>query len=459
MRCPSAKDWDRLAMDLLEPAEAERLLAHARSCAACREQFQAARRAHTDRVRMYEAFDRDHDELREQLLAALPDDSPRRSGAGRLVRGWYRLGDYVMSLNTTAGRRAAALLAPAACILIAVAIFLVPDNVVFAAVLERVRQAKTIVCRVEGNVSSGMFAVAHSGQLSISAKHGTRYDMYANGVLITTQYFPQEGPVISVTPLAKMAMRMELSEDARRDPVAGQPDAWIRQLQELTADADRELEADTIDGHEVVGFEIAGEKLGLASVSPREAVESLGRLWVDVETWLPVRYEVRMPGPEVGAQMTVVYDQFEWNVPLEPELFEPDIPEDYFVVDVQMPARNEESLLDGLRFYAELTDAGYPSDLSMARVVGELVARLMVKRSVGASDDPVFQELMQKAMTIGGGCMFYQELVRAGREPEYFGDSVTRDDADQVLLRWKLDDGRLRVIYGDLRIETLPASD
>ena len=65
------------------------------------------------------------DELREQMMAALPDELPRRSRADRLVRGCYHLGDYVMSLNTTTGRRALAVLAPAACILIAVGVLLV----------------------------------------------------------------------------------------------------------------------------------------------------------------------------------------------------------------------------------------------------------------------------------------------------------------------------------------------
>jgi len=53
--------------------------------------------------------------------------------------------------------------------------------------------------------------------------------------------------------------------------------------------------------------------------------------------------------------------------------------------------------------------------------------------------------------------MFYMKLVRDGCEPEYFGDEVTAADADQVLVRWKQDAGRMRVIYGDLHAETLPA--
>jgi hypothetical protein len=49
-------------------------------------------------------------------------------------------------------------------------------------------------------------------------------------------------------------------------------------------------------------------------------------------------------------------------------------------------------------------------------------------------------------------------MLKAGVEVEYFGGSVTARDFDKVLMRWRLDDGRYRVIYGDLRAETIDAA-
>jgi hypothetical protein len=115
-------------MGLLETAPAEHMLIHARACAACREQLQLARREHTERVRVYEAFDRDHDELRDQLMAALPDRAPQPYRQGWVARGWQRLGGVAMSVNKSTGRRVAALLVPAACIVIAVVVSLVPKR-------------------------------------------------------------------------------------------------------------------------------------------------------------------------------------------------------------------------------------------------------------------------------------------------------------------------------------------
>ncbi len=39
----------------------------------------------------------------------------------------------------------------------------------------------------------------------------------------------------------------------------------------------------------------------------------------------------------------------------------------------------------------------------------------------------------------------------------YYGKTVRPNDKDRVLLRWKLDDGRYEVLFGDLRAETVTA--
>ena len=66
---------------------------------------------------------------------------------------------------------------------------------------------------------------------------------------------------------------------------------------------------------------------------------------------------------------------------------------------------------------------------------------------------------MQKLMTIANVCRFYTNLVKNGREPEYFGAQVRPGDAESVLLRWRLEDGGTRLVSGDLSTETLPATN
>ena len=43
------------------------------------------------------------------------------------------------------------------------------------------------------------------------------------------------------------------------------------------------------------------------------------------------------------------------------------------------------------------------------------------------------------------------------RDVAYYGTTVRLNDKDKVLLRWRLDDGRYEVIFGDLRSETVTA--
>jgi outer membrane lipoprotein-sorting protein len=66
------------------------------------------------------------------------------------------------------------------------------------------------------------------------------------------------------------------------------------------------------------------------------------------------------------------------------------------------------------------------------------------------------QEVMQMAMPIQGLVMFYMSLVQQDKDPHYYGATVTPDDADKILLAWKIDDSQYEVIYGDLSTGTVP---
>jgi hypothetical protein len=50
---------------------------------------------------------------------------------------------------------------------------------------------------------------------------------------------------------------------------------------------------------------------------------------------------------------------------------------------------------------------------------------------------------------------FYERLVKDSKDPAYYGRTFGPDDANKVLLRWKLDDSRCRVIFGDLHTDTV----
>jgi hypothetical protein len=68
---------------------------------------------------------------------------------------------------------------------------------------------------------------------------------------------------------------------------------------------------------------------------------------------------------------------------------------------------------------------------------------------------------MEKYPTIQAASMFYGKLLDEDQEQDrdiaYYGSTVTADDSEAVLMRWKLSNGQYRVIFGDLTVETVTA--
>jgi hypothetical protein len=458
MKCPRSQDWNLLAMDALEDEQAAALRAHACECPACREVYAAARREHVDRMRMYEAFDRDHDVLREQLLAALPAEAPRRSALDPLARGWYRLGDYTMSLTKTTGRRTAALLVPTAAVLL-IALFLVlpSPKSAYAAALEHLRQARSFVCRLsipDGLEVQGV-PIRAEGTLQFSDEFGSHCEMRMNDLVVSQQFAPVQGPMTIVQPATRTWMVLDPNRLALIELSAQSPSAFVSALRKLTDDGATELTQEIIDGRAALGYRVPGEKLGIPAPRKAGTEPAYAEVWVNVQTRLPAKLVVSLPLPDEGKRLKIVFDRFEWNVPLEPGLFEPNIPPDYVQVDTQLALPSEDALLSALRRIAYWTGR-YPATLGPGSVLGRL--HTMIAEGRRAEFDELGRAgIMRLGIEIGGGTMYYMKLVRDGREPEYFGDEVTPADSDKVLLRWQLDDGQVRAVYGDLHAETLPS--
>lgn len=482
MSCPDAGEWDLLAIGAIDAAAVDALKSHADSCAACRERYRAARRAHVERLRRYGVFERDHDRLRESLLAALPDELP--APAARSAGVVRRLGDWIMSINTRSARRWAAMLAPAACVLVAAFVVLWPENQrsAFATAMERFRSARTIVAHFEAYMNHAEVPL-QSGTLSLSDEFGMRFDATTNdaaapagvpNVMSLSMTHRPGGPVVLVQPTLNMAIRMHTPDGKMTGWSGGldqsSPDQFLEGFRRLTGEADAELGRSTLDGRAVEGFEVSARKLGLEYVGRKPAEDeaevepSRARLWVDAKSHLPVRMEIEVtvdsPIPIGRTHVRAVYSNFEFDRPLEATLFQASIPEGARVVDVNVPAPSEETLLTSLRIFAEKAGR-YPLTFDPSRITAELM--IVLARDSGMTIDPadpaaLFDgEIMETVMTVTMGCAYVQKLARDGCEPEYLGDVVTPEDKDDELLRWRLPTGEQRVIFGDLRTETLPA--
>ena len=70
-----------------------------------------------------------------------------------------------------------------------------------------------------------------------------------------------------------------------------------------------------------------------------------------------------------------------------------------------------------------------------------------------------FKATSEASLKAADVAAFYRKLANEQRDPEYFGSTVKPGDSAAILLKWRLDDGRHRVIHGDLRSETVDSAD
>jgi hypothetical protein len=120
---------------------------------------------------------------------------------------------------------------------------------------------------------------------------------------------------------------------------------------------------------------------------------------------------------------------------------------------VRMLRVNEKDLLLGLRTYADLSGGCYPTSLDTKSTLKEIETNRLGEN---LTDTPKSQR-DQMVMDIFFATVFYDKLNREKRGAQYHGDSVGRQDAGKVLVSWTESKERHRVVYGDLKAETVSA--
>lgn len=524
MNCPPQAQWSLLSATLLSETEAAALRAHAANCPPCARQLRAARQDHVTLQRSFEVFDRQHDALREHLMASvadLPTTAPTRP-ARRGARRWP--GAITMSIKQHKVRWAALTLAPAACLFIAIPVLLSTGSAIaFADVVQRLRQARTMVCQFEGShrveqlldlgpeapVQPGLLSEAtSSGKLftySDGNWHAARRDVLETSVATN----PGEDAARLEAPYTEWTLpdrHVVRRADGRVEVVEYTGDStdrqlgtnlalnrWLRRLVEVCDSPDRELGRQIVAGRETVGFEIAGWRLGYGTPpQPGEqdatAGESWFRLWVDVETKLPVRTQVHWVSTTLAQKMTLtgVYDDMRWDVPLDRAQFDP--PPATSANDVRtlhVAPASEAAFIEAIREWRASTERLNalldsanreppemllqilrPDCINPPSVDSHELLNLFASRRAGLvaaerarqlargetpDDSPHAAEIKSSPGT--AVWMYYNKLLMDGRDPVYEASAL---GPDEVLLRWRLDGRHERVIYGDLRAETLP---
>jgi hypothetical protein len=240
-------------------------------------------------------------------------------------------------------------------------------------------------------------------------------------------------------------------------------------LKRLLACKYTELGTAVIDGVKAQGFETTDPTYLGGTDSNLSA-----RVWVAVDTWLPVRYELELDLRE-GVHISTVQDSYQWGIPVVAGDFEPDIPADFTTNPadgMQMPSYSDQGMIDALRIVADFT-GHYPAKLdndAVHQLIKEIAGAITNEendslavqqwreriKSAGSKEAAIRagQGHFMKLMTL---TLFPRILAGQGAEPVYHGDVVKPGDVTLPLMRWKTADNEYRVIFGDLHAETVTA--
>ena len=355
--------------------------------------------------------------------------------------------EYIMKSNMSK-------LAAAAVILIAVFIglniFNDSSGVAWAEVLDNVQKVQTYINRMTMTVQSP--EGSHDVDMTFyrSTVYGTRRDSYFKGELISKLYIPAEGNQgVELVPSEKKYVEAVFTDEQIKEIAEkNEPKAIVKEF--MCCNEYTKIGRETIDGMEVEGIEVDNETFGATLFE-----KGKGRLWVAVETDLPVRIELE--GTSAGGQVEIrmIIDGFDWNPGLQASDFEPTIPPDYTLMAHVDLSDSVEAVVKGLRGFTKITEGKFPTNLDLMTVgkeIKEAFIALRQKQGISLEERPT-QEEMENMLSIQGACLFYGNLVKEGKDVAYYGDKVTTQDVDKVLMRWKISDDQYCVVYGDLRVE------
>ena len=221
----------------------------------------------------------------------------------------------------------------------------------------------------------------------------------------------------------------------------------IASLGRFTGKADRQLGNKEVNGKNAQGFVIANDKMY------PDGISGSTEIWLDTETNLPVytRHEGKSPGRSWIQENTNI----QWNIDLDPKLFDPTPPEGYTDTTRKPPALEEQvrQIGEALRIYAEAS-GHYPPRSPDSATIDEFCNMLGIVKWPRMNDK---EGNAGKLAKLTEGVAQISEIHAYKPEFAYYGNTVGPSDKEKVLLRWKLDDGKYEVIFGDLRSQTVTA--
>ena len=215
-----------------------------------------------------------------------------------------------------------------------------------------------------------------------------------------------------------------------------------------------------VEGIEVEGFE---------SVHPLESLSSRfthTRLtfWIDCATELPVQLEFSADWPQSSTGITLTLKaqmtHFNWDLPTDLEALKALIPDDYRPKNnspsTLTPTVKQRQITEALKTYADCF-GHYPKSLGIESFM-EPLNQLRRNQTEAMSAEIKKQRINDLSQSMQILINAQTKLSRYQKDPAYYGDRVTPDMPDHILMRWTISENQYRVIFGDLSVKTLTAN-
>lgn len=329
-------------------------------------------------------------------------------------------------------------------------ISLLSPNLAMAQTAKAIRGAKSYV------LSHVSFVGDAPGDDPSNAWYGKQY-WKADGKVRSERY-SDEGELLETTIRSPDAPGIEINHEHKvyfikpqyQGPlsVAGA----IEKLSRFDGKGDRDLGTRKFGETIAKGFQIDTKK-----IDP-DFHEGNVRIWVDPRTDLPLEIEYSIDGRAGTPPGKLRLYDIRWNVDIDDRLLQPTPPAGYSKRTRSIPSNEEQvvKICVAFRIYAELLDGHYPR---VTKIYPDKAAEEIAERHGINPWNPKHEDIIRdeytKVQNANAGFGWLYLVFQSNPGIKYYGKTVGPKDSKEVLVRWKLEDGRYQVIYGDLRSETV----
>ena len=201
------------------------------------------------------------------------------------------------------------------------------SGVVWADVAQKVETSRGVIYRER--IANSMYAESNTSDYTIIHLSATNYraDGYRSGKPWIIMYDDREARQRVVLLPGKKAYMKEQTTPTKKGQLRHadmmDPTKWVERFLSCGYS---ELGQRTIEGVLCEGLETPDPGCAGEGADEFQIDSIVGRLWVSVETGYPVLLEAEFEGQHSG---NASIDQFQWDVELDANVFEPNIPPDY----------------------------------------------------------------------------------------------------------------------------------